>query len=76
MTSEKDGDTNTSDLGFSPLSQFKLDRQLARDLVLPVCINSYYYDLIINPAYFGHYDPSDGKPPGPLSFYAYRKYIL
>ena len=53
---------------FSPLSQFKLASQLTRDLILPVCIISYFYDLIINPAYFGHYDPSGGKPPGPFVF--------
>lgn len=54
---------------FSPLSQFKLASQLTRDLILPVCIILYFYDLIINPAYFGHYDPSDGKPPGPFVFF-------
>ena len=67
-TSENDGDTNNSDLGFSPLLQFTLASQLTRDLILPVCIISYLYDLIINPAYFGYYDPFGGKPPGPFVF--------
>ena len=56
---------------FLPLLQYKLASQLTRDLISPVCIISYFYDLIINPVCFGHYDPSGGKPPGPSSFYAH-----
>ena len=68
-TLENDGDTNNPDLGFLSLLQYKLASQLTMDLISPVCIISYFYDLIINPTYFGHYDLSGGKPPGPFCLF-------